>query len=63
MEGIGGVSSEKNQTSSASADYEKFRRLMTREVNAAISGTMLHPEKIQRMIREGVKRGAKGGCI
>lgn len=38
MEGIGGVSSEKNQSSPASADYEKFRRLMTQEVNAAISG-------------------------
>ncbi len=38
MEGIGGVSSEKNQSSPGSADYEKFRRLMTQEVNAAISG-------------------------
>jgi D-amino peptidase len=38
MEGISGVSSEKNQSSPASADYEKFRRLMTQEVNAAISG-------------------------
>lgn len=38
MEGISGVSSEKDQSSPASADYEKFRRLMTLEVNAAISG-------------------------
>ena len=38
MEGIGGVSSEKAQSSPGSADYEKFRRLMTGEVNAAISG-------------------------
>ena len=38
MEGVGGVSSEKDQSRPGSADYEKFRRLMTEEINAAISG-------------------------
>ncbi len=37
MEGIGGVSSNV-QTGSQGREYEKFRRLMTEEVNAAISG-------------------------
>lgn len=38
MEGVGGISTEKKQTSPKGADYEKFRRLMTLEVNAAIAG-------------------------
>lgn len=37
MEGIGGVSSN-TQTSAQGREYEKFRRLMTEEVNAAIVG-------------------------
>jgi len=38
MEGIGGVSTWDKQSSPKGADYEKFRRLMTLEVNAAIAG-------------------------
>ncbi len=38
MEGIGGVSTENKQSSPQGADYEKFRRFMTLEVNAAITG-------------------------
>lgn len=38
MEGVGGVSTWKKQSSPKSADYEQFRRLMTLEVNAAIAG-------------------------
>lgn len=38
MEGIGGVSTWEKQSSPKGADYEKFRRLMTLEVNAAIAG-------------------------
>lgn len=38
MEGIGGVSSWSVQASSKGREYEKFRQLMTREVNAAIAG-------------------------
>ena len=38
MEGIGGVTSYKVQASSSGREYEKFRRLMTQEVNAAIEG-------------------------
>lgn len=38
MEGVGGVSSESRQTSPKAADYEKYRRLMTLEVNAAVAG-------------------------
>jgi D-amino peptidase len=38
MEGIGGVSTWDKQSSPKGADYEKFRRLMTLEVNAAITG-------------------------
>ena len=37
-EGIGGVSSWSKQSSPEGADYEQFRRLMTLEVNAAVSG-------------------------
>src|ERR1700728_2900779 len=37
MEGIGGVVSD-DQTSSKGGEYEEFRTLMTREVNAAIAG-------------------------
>jgi len=37
MEGIGGVAS-RLQTSSSGPEYEKYRRLMTLEVNAAIEG-------------------------
>ena len=38
MEGIGGVSTWEKQSSPKGADYEKFRRLMTLEVNSAIAG-------------------------
>src|SRR5215467_1061149 len=37
MEGVGGVDTQV-QTSAQGREYEKFRRLMTLEVNAAISG-------------------------
>ena len=38
MEGIGGVSTWQIQAGSQGREYEKFRRLMTQEVNAAIAG-------------------------
>jgi D-amino peptidase len=38
MEGVGGVSTWDKQSGPKGADYEKFRRLMTLEVNAAIAG-------------------------
>jgi D-amino peptidase len=38
MEGVGGVSTWDKQSSPKGADYEKYRRLMTLEVNAAIAG-------------------------
>ncbi len=38
MEGIGGVSTWQVQAGSKGREYEKFRRLMTEEVNAAIQG-------------------------
>jgi D-amino peptidase len=38
MEGIGGVSTWKVQAGSKGREYEKFRELMTLEVNAAIAG-------------------------
>jgi len=38
MEGIGGVSTWTVQANSKGREYEKFRQLMTREVNAAIEG-------------------------
>ena len=38
MEGIGGVSTWKKDAGSKGQDYEKFRKLMTQEVNAAIAG-------------------------
>jgi D-amino peptidase len=38
MEGIGGVSTWKVQASSEGREFEKFARLMTLEVNAAIAG-------------------------
>lgn len=38
MEGIGGVTTWDKQAGPKGADYEKFRRLMTLEVNAAIAG-------------------------
>ena len=38
MEGIGGVTTWEKQSSPKGPDYEKFRRLMTLEVNAAIAG-------------------------
>src|SRR5882724_1136779 len=38
MEGIGGVSTWQVQAAPGAPEYEKFRRLMTMEVNAAISG-------------------------
>src|SRR5688572_7424601 len=37
MEGIGGVAT-RVQSASSGAEYEKYRRLMTLEVNAAIEG-------------------------
>ena len=40
MEGVGGVNSWDIQTDPKGHDYEKFRRLMTEEVNAAITGAM-----------------------
>ena len=38
MEGVGGVSAWAVQADSKGREYEKFRRLMTLEVNAAIAG-------------------------
>ena len=38
MEGVGGVSTWSVQAGSKGREYEKFRELMTREVNAAIEG-------------------------
>ena len=38
MEGVGGVSTWSVQASSKGREYEKFRQLMTKEVNAAIAG-------------------------
>ncbi len=38
MEGIGGVSTWQVQASAQGREYEKFRRLMTEEVNAAVAG-------------------------
>ena len=38
MEGIGGVSTWSVQASSKGREFEKFRQLMTKEVNAAIAG-------------------------
>lgn len=38
MEGIGGVATWKVQGSPQGREYEKYRQLMTREVNAAIAG-------------------------
>lgn len=38
MEGIGGVSTWSVQAGSRGREYEKFRRLMTQEVNSAIAG-------------------------
>jgi len=38
MEGVAGLNSGKNQAAPGGREYEKFRQLMTREVNAAIAG-------------------------
>ena len=38
MEGVGGVSTWVVQAGSKGREYEKFRRLMTLEVNAAVAG-------------------------
>jgi D-amino peptidase len=38
MEGIGGISTWDKQAGPKGADYERFRKLMTLEVNAAIAG-------------------------
>lgn len=38
MEGVGGVATWKVQGSSQGREYEKYRQLMTREVNAAVAG-------------------------
>jgi D-amino peptidase len=38
MEGVGGVSTWQVQAAPGAPEYEKFRRLMTQEVNSAISG-------------------------
>jgi D-amino peptidase len=38
MEGIGGVSTWSVQAQPSGREYEKFRRLMTQEVNAAVAG-------------------------
>src|SRR6201981_3775678 len=38
MEGIGGVSTCEGQADTKGREYEKFRHLMTQEVNAAIAG-------------------------
>src|SRR5882672_11097703 len=38
MEGIGGVSTWQVQAAPGAPEYEKFRRLMTLEVNSAVSG-------------------------
>jgi D-amino peptidase len=38
MEGIGGVSTWEVQADTKGREYEKFRHLMTQEVNAAIAG-------------------------
>lgn len=40
MEGVGGVNSWDVQTDPKGHDYEKFRRLMTEEVNAAVAGAI-----------------------
>jgi len=40
MEGVGGVNSWDVQTDPKGHDYEKFRRLMTEEVNAAVAGAV-----------------------
>ncbi len=40
MEGIGGVVTSDVQASSKGREYEKFRKLMTEEVNAAIQGAL-----------------------
>jgi len=40
MEGIGGVSTWEVQADPKGREYEKFRRLMTQEVNAAIAGAV-----------------------
>jgi len=40
MEGVGGVSTWDVQAVPKGREYEKFRRLMTQEVNAAIAGAM-----------------------
>lgn len=38
MEGIGGVSTWDIQADSRGREFEKFRQLMTQEVNAAVAG-------------------------
>ena len=38
MEGVGGVSTWSVQANSKGREFEKFRQLMTKEVNAAIAG-------------------------
>src|SRR5262245_14627921 len=38
MEGVGGVSTWSVQAGSKGREYEKFRELMTKEVNAAVEG-------------------------
>ena len=40
MEGIGGVSTWEVQADPKGREYEKFRRLMTQEVNAAVAGAV-----------------------
>jgi len=40
MEGITGVVSGKDQTGPSGHDYNRFRQLMTREVNAAVEGAL-----------------------
>ena len=40
MEGVGGVSTWEIQADPKGREYEKFRRLMTLEVNSAIAGAM-----------------------
>jgi len=40
MEGIGGVSTWSVQASAKGREYEQFRRLMTQEVNAAVTGAL-----------------------
>ena len=39
MEGVAGVTSD-DQTASTGADYQRFRKLMTGEANAAIDGAV-----------------------